>query len=187
MALDLTGEPVTLAEAKGHLGVRNDFRDGEISRLIVAARERVEGYSGRALKRREVTETFDGFRSATGAPIALKLGPVHSVDSIAYMSGDGLVLHPPGGVVMEFDNSFRLLSRGDGWPVVPSGTPVQVRYTAGFGGEGAAVPQMLVQAMLLLVGLWFENHEGAVVGRSAVELPEGVKSLCRDFRPAGVS
>ena len=199
MALDLAREPVSLAEAKKHLGVRSDFRDGEIARLVVAARERIELYTGRALVRRTIVDTLTAFTDG-GRPASFALGPVHRVKAVRYVATEGgLVDLDPVPLVVGPVGHRWLMCRaaGQSWPSLgPSGV-VQVEYVAGFGavepgggdtvGVVVPVPQLLVQAMLMLVGTWFENHEGAVVGTSAVELPFGVKDMCRDFRPSGVA
>lgn len=193
MALDLSREPITLEEAKKHLGVRTDFRDAEIAGLIVAARERVEGYTGRALYRREVVQVLDAF-APDGGPIVCELGPVHKVVGVRYVAPGGLVdLDDAFAPVGPIGNRWHIYAGGS-WPVLPARSVAEVRYIAGFGpleeggeGEVAPIPQMLVRAMLLLVGTWFENHEGAVVGTSVIELPFGVRDLCRDFRPSGVA
>lgn len=191
MARSLDREPVTLEEAKRHLGVRSPMRDDEIAGLIIAARERVEGYTGRALVRREVVQVVDRF-DADG-PFVCDLGPVHRVVAVEYLSGGAMVELADAFVpVGPIGNQWHIYA-GGAWPVLGPRGVAQVRYVAGFGplepdGEGdvVPVPEMLVRAMLLLVGTWFENHEGAVVGTSVVELPFGVKDLCRDFRPSGV-
>lgn len=198
MALDLSREPVSLAEAKKHLGVRTDFRDDEISSLVVAARERVEAYTGRALVRRDLVQALAGSasgRDQSPEPIYFELGPVHAVKAVRYLSAsEGMVeFVTPFQAIGPIGNRW-LLHMVDGpGPSLRSSAFTQIEYVAGFGplepgGVGAEVPvpRMLVQAMLLLVGSWFENHEASVVGTSAVELPFGVKDLCRDFRPSGV-
>lgn len=192
MAVDLSREPVSLAEAKRHLGVRTDFRDEEIADLIVAARERVELYTGRALFRRVVTETFEAFPDRE-RPIVCQIGPVHEVRGVRYIGASGLVdLDDAFVPVGPIGNRWHIYAAD--WPLVARPKFVEVRYVAGFGpleegevGEEVKVPRLLIRALLLLVGTWFENHEGAVVGRSVVELPNGVKDACQDFRPSGVA
>ena len=192
MARDLSREPVSLELAKSHLGVRTAFRDDEIAGLIIAARERVEGYTGRALVRREVAQVLDAFDA--GGPIVCEYGPVHSVVGVRYLDGGAMVdLVDAFAPVGPIGNRWHIYAGGS-WPVLAPRAVAEVRYVAGFGplepggeGEPIPVPEVLVRAMLLLVGTWFENHEGAIVGTSVVELPFGVRDLCRDFRPSGVA
>jgi len=191
--LDLVGEPVSLAEAKKHLGVRTDFRDEEIAGLIVAARERVELYTGRALTRRVVVQTLDRFADPAG-PIVCEFGPVHSVEGVRYLSSGQLIdLDDAFVPVGPIGNRWHIYGGGS-WPTLAAPAFAEVRYLAGFGPlpdgeEGVAVPipQLLLRAVMLLVGTWFENHEGAIVGTSVAELPFGVKDACRDFRPSGIA
>ena len=193
MAADLAREPVSLDEAKKHLGVRTAFRDDEIARLVVAAREKVEEYTGRALTRRTVVDQLGGFGS-TREPACLTFGPVHSVTAVRYLAAAGdLVALAAVARVIRFVNSFRLYpTPGQSWPSLGEPALVEVEYEAGFGpredgSAGDPVPELLRQAMLLLVGTWFENHEGAVVGTVTAELPFGVRELCRGFRPSGLA
>jgi len=44
------------------------------------------------------------------------------------------------------------------------------------------VPEPLLQAMKLLVGHWFENREGVLIGVTARELPLAVQSLIFPYR-----
>jgi uncharacterized phiE125 gp8 family phage protein len=57
-----------------------------------------------------------------------------------------------------------------------------VTYVAGYGATSDTVPDAIRHAILLLVGFWFENREGVVVGTIAKELPFAVKSLLDAYR-----
>lgn len=64
-------------------------------------------------------------------------------------------------------------------PVIPDPQRFQVIYQAGYAGAGDvwAAPQDIQQAVLLLVGHWYENRESVVVGTSAVEVPLSVQAI----------
>lgn len=52
-----------------------------------------------------------------------------------------------------------------------------------YGGEGQEeVPPALVEAVLQLVGHWYENREATLVGVSAQQLPHGVSDIIREYR-----
>lgn len=197
MARDLSREPVSLASAKKHLGIRTDFRDEEIADLIVGARQQVEHESGMALVRRELVDNFAAFKDGTGAAHKLAYGPVHSVAAVSYLDGEGELVEvdPLPRVLQTGEYQWKLFpSAGSSWPALGAEPFVAVRYEAGYGPladdpqDGAVeVPETLRRAVLLLIGHWFENHEGAVVGTIAAELPFGVRDLCRPFRPAGIA
>ena len=75
------------------------------------------------------------------------------------------------------------LAYGADWPrenLYPT-NPVNIRFTAGFGGA-ADVPGPVVAAMKLLVGHWYENRENSLVGVSVNELPMGVTALLANYR-----
>lgn len=174
---DGVNEPVSVPEAKARLGIRTDARNEEIGRLISAAREHVEDLSGHLLVRRPFQ--IVGQTTPSGlTPIRVHVEPVHDVNSFAVVERDGSstalegtaflggMLYPPVDSV---------------WPVSTYGFVLEV--DAGY--EEGECPAQLIQALLLLVGHWFENHEAVVVGTSGFELPLGVKDLCRNFRAPG--
>lgn len=193
------GEPVSLEDAKKFLGVRTDHRDDEIVRNIAAARGLVEDMSGVVLARRVILDPLDGFG---GSPVRLARRPVNQVLGVRYLDANGELqeMLPAPRVVQLAVGPVLLPTGSAGWPVVPiaagmSTGYVEVELDAGYGDpvdgvgdevEGKPVPEQLVHAILLLVGHWFENHEGAVVGTTAAEVPLGVKDLCRSFRSAGL-
>jgi hypothetical protein len=71
---------------------------------------------------------------------------------------------------------------GKSWPATRNyldatgNYPAEVRFIAGYGAAGSAVPENFRQAMLLLVGHWFENRE-EVSGSSLASIPKGVEAL----------
>ena len=184
-------EPVSVAEAKSRLGIRTDHRDDEIARLIKAARGQIETYTGRALVRRTFVEPV----ALDQKPVRISPVPVHSVTAFRYLDGAGDLVD-----LDDVPRVFRMAvgyclfpASGTSWPGLGAEGYAEVEFVAGFGKgadglpvDAEPVPDTLIQAMLLLVSNWFENHEGAVVGSGAVELPFGVRDLCRDFRPAGI-
>ena len=70
------------------------------------------------------------------------------------------------------------LDRDSNWPndtlVVLNGVVIQV--VVGYGDD-ADVPQEYKQAILLLLGHWYENREQVTVGEVAREIPMGVEAL----------
>lgn len=53
--------------------------------------------------------------------------------------------------------------------------------TAGYA-DAAAVPQGIKQAMLLLVGSWYENREATISGATIAEVPFAVDALIAPYR-----
>ena len=73
---------------------------------------------------------------------------------------------------------------GQSWPgtTLKTAAGVTITFVAGYGATSASVPESIRQAILLLVGHWYENREATVgVGNMQV-LPMGVKALLSDYR-----
>jgi len=158
-------EPITLSEAKSHVGVDIDAWDSDIAAAVATARSMVEGATGRML----VTQTWDGYLDAFPCGcIEVRRAPLVSVSSIVYTDPDGAsqtlaadqyqvdavgveprILPVPGGV----------------WPVARYGTvnAVRVRMVLGYGAA-SAVPPELKSAIKLIAGTLFAYREDQVTG-----------------------
>jgi uncharacterized phiE125 gp8 family phage protein len=177
--IDLEGEPVTLEQAKAHLGVTSTIDDGLISGLVMAAREYAESYTGLILTAREVVETVDRF----GAWVNLYAWPVREVISVAYLDSagteqtlDDVLMHVPLA-----RRPVRITSAvGAVWPnaaALPGAVTITVQ--AGYATP-SDVPQSIKQAMLLMVRHWYDNPSAVAAGGSgvgAVEVPLGARAL----------
>jgi uncharacterized phiE125 gp8 family phage protein len=195
MALKLytgpTVEPVTLEEAKLHLRVDDPSTssgadDNVIRDLITAARLDIETLSMHAL----ITQTWDLYLDAfPGSEIQLPMPPVQSVTGVYYTPDStgveatvtstyyrtDIISYPPR-VVLKSDYSWP----GDALIEVNG---VKVRFVAGFGDDPSDVDQRLRQAVLLLVGHYYENREAIYTGRTKPELlPMGVSGLVWEYR-----
>lgn len=172
-------EPVSLTEAKLHLREDGTEQDTLIEGLITAAREYVEGQIGRYLMTQTIRQLFDDF-PASGNPIRLDVTPVQSVSSVNYLDTDGVstildtndyrsdVVSEPARIEEHYDEA---------WPAsrVVSNC-VWVDVIAGYA-NAAAVPRGLKQAILLLVGHWFENREAVAIGTITSEVPLAAQAL----------
>jgi uncharacterized phiE125 gp8 family phage protein len=164
-----TVEPVTLEEAKSHLRVDFTDDDAYIQGLISAARGYAEGVQKRSLAPQTLELTIDSFPSK----ISLQRGPVRSVGSVKYTTRDGnsntiastdYMLSAAGDVIPLVNWPSDLLLPADG---------VQVQYAAGY----TEIPATTKQAILLMIGHWYENREAVVIGQAPSELPLAVNSL----------
>lgn len=177
-------EPVTLAQAKLH--VRQDLADDDtlIATLITTARETVEAESWHALMTQTLELVLDAWPSRRA--IELPRPPLQSVQSITLTddSGQAIVWSPSSYHVDSDSIPGRIvLAAGASWPSVtlaPVGG-IRIRYVAGWASAGL-VPTSLTQAMLLLIGHWYENREAT--GRSTNEIARGVKALLWRYRMA---
>lgn len=178
-------EPISLDQARWQLKDPLDT-DEQISVLIVAAREFVEGVTGLVLTHRSVTETAGQF----GRWIDLASWPVTSVDAIRYpLAGVSTLLAPTAWAVSYARRPVRILPVSSGWGVggaycgPQASLPIEIDVTAGFATP-ADVPATVKQAMLLLIASWYGNRDAAEVGAraAAIEIPFGVEVLLRRHR-----
>lgn len=178
-------EPVSLAEAKGQCNVEvaETYWDDTLTFLIVAAREKVETDSTRAL----ITRSFKQYvsRWPNSDRFALMRQPVSAVTHVKWTDDEGTVTtltvntdyladlkSKPPAIVLPYNESW------------PSGTlnpasPIEVQFVAGYA-NAAAVPSKFKLAMRLLIGHWFKHRESIVLGSSstlAVEVPQAYQSL----------
>jgi uncharacterized phiE125 gp8 family phage protein len=177
-----TAEPVPLdgdGSAKQHLRVDTTDEDGYISGLIIAAREYCEAYQGRAY----VTQTWELSLDCWPARdwIQIPKPPLQAVESIAYRLADGTeqILDPSCYAVDPKSQPGRLaLRQGCSWPsgeLWPLGA-ITIRFVAGYG-DPDKVPQRAKQAMLLLIGHWFEHREAVLTGSISKEIEFAVRAL----------
>jgi uncharacterized phiE125 gp8 family phage protein len=190
-------EPVTLEEARLHLRLdasgspATHADDAIVSALITAARQHIDGrdgWLGRALATQTWEMVLDGFPCHE---MVVPLPPLQEVVSITYVDGDG-----EEQTLTEGDD-FRVIGdREPAWIVpVYNGTwpttrcqedAVRVRFTTGYGDTSSppvtpALPMPIKQAMLLLIGHWYEHREEVIAG-NMMELPVAVNSLLAPYR-----
>lgn len=198
-------EPLSTAEAKLHLRVDHTSDDTLISALIVAAREHVENYIVGSL----VEQTRAVYLSSWPyTPFRLPCGPVQEIESVKYADSDGVentvstdlyYLSPGGELCLETFES---------WPTARLRGPgaIEITYLTGYppvetvipGEEegdpdteetdyGGNIPQAIKQAMLLLIGEWYEQREAAAYTKYTIQtIPWGVKQLLAPYREATV-
>ena len=160
-------EPFLLADAKLHLKVLTTNEDALITDMITAAREEVEKYCNISLVEQTIEESFPCFPVAENynmlSSLWLSVSPLISIDSISYIDTDG-VSQPLATTVYDLDDKQKpgkvTLKFNQTWPATAKiENAVTVTYKAGFGATAADVPQSIKQAMLLMLGNWFEKRE----------------------------
>lgn len=172
-----TIEPVTLSEAKAQCRIDGEVDDALLNGKIQAAREYCEGLDWRAY----LTQTIELWLTAWPSAIVLPRPPLQSVTSIKYYDVADVeatfaasnyfvdTVSAPGRVV---------LKDGKTWPstVLRTYNAICVTYVAGWTAA-ARVPQTIKDAMLLLIGHWYENREATISGTIARPIELGVRSL----------
>jgi len=176
-------EPLTLAEVKRHLRIDHTGDDVYLNDyLIPAAREYVEDETERQLITATWAIKLPEF-PAGGEPLRLPKPKLLTVSTITYYTSDvsttwsstaySVLTTEHQGVVEE--------STLDSWP----GTDIRrdavtVTYTAGYGAAASSVPLKIKQAMLLLIGNWYEHREAADL-TVAKQIEFGVSALLRHY------
>lgn len=171
-------EPVTLETAKLHLRVDGTDEDVYITDQIIAAREYVEGETGRALPPQTWAVTLHGWPPAH---FLLPKPPLVEVTSIRYLDADGVwqtwaasnytTTAPKGPACRHGEVQ---LAYGVSYPTL-RGVPNQVvmTFTCGYSATNP-VPRDLVEAMLLHLGLHYRFRGdpmlGALTGAEHTEL-----------------
>ena len=182
-----TVESLTLTEAKAHLRVDTADDDTYITTLIVVARRYLDGYSG-VLGRCLVNSTWDLVLDTfpSDGIIDIPLLPLVSVASINYIDGDG-ASQLLATSVYDVDTGKGLvrLAYDQSWPATRSVyNAVTVQFVAGYG-VAADVPETLKQAMLLLIGHFYENRETVSAIKSSV-VPMSVNALIAPYKTGRV-
>lgn len=169
-------EPLDREEVKAHLRITSGDEDTYLDRLITAARQYVEEYTGRQLITATWKETrwrFPCWEWIADRPDLI------SVSSVVYTASDGTSTTMPSTDYTVSTNQHRGIvtpAYGTSWPAARYQIDsVALTYTSGYGSTPASVPQAIRQAMLLLIGHWYENREAT--GSISKELEFSVGAL----------
>jgi uncharacterized phiE125 gp8 family phage protein len=179
-------EPVTLAEAKLHCRIDVDDDDTLVASLISTAREHLEQIS-----RPRVAMTAQKWLYVTDEwpaddTIELRPYPLLSVDEVRYTDDDGVeTTIASSEYQVDTYSAPGRLHMLNGWPsaTLAALNGLQIEFTAGYGLDVLSPPMAMRQAVLLLVGHWYENRELALMtGAMPKELPFAVKALFGPWR-----
>lgn len=178
----VTTEPITTAEAKTHLRVTDSSEDTKIADLIVAAREYAEAATGKLMAARVVTAVSNEFPSLN-TPLTLPVGPVvvSASVTVSFKDIDGTTTDISTDVEVDSysEKPELVLKPDESWPTdqLYPVNPVTVSYTA-----GATPSKRAKNAMLLLIGHWFDNREEVVVGQETYTVPFAAEALLQQER-----
>lgn len=176
--------PIELEEAKRHCRVDHDEDDDLITGLIGTAIQYLDGPSG-ILGRAVMPQVWLLELGGWPGSIVLPVEPVRSV-TVTYVDRDGvtqtldaefydLSAWPSHAVELTFVDGFQR-------PELASDKyPVRIEINAGYA-DAASVPSPLKTAMKMLIGLWYEQREAAVVGTITAKLPMAVDALIAPYR-----
>ncbi len=173
---------VSLAEAKQHLRVDSDFDsdDAYITTLIEVATDLVEQFT----RRRLITQTYNLYYDQFPDYMNLQVGIVASVVHIKYrdtsdveqtLAGANYVLDDkikPGRIYISSTGTFP--------ETYDRPNAVEVEFTV--GSAAADVESAIKQAILIIVGRYFEQRQDVVIGTIATELPLMVEYILTPYR-----
>lgn len=191
-----TARPVTLAQAKAQCNIESADLNHDVllERLIKAARQHAERYMGRRIIEQTIELVLDGW--PVEGYLELHGGELRELLAIYYRDSDDVEQTWAAAEYRADDAAIpaRVFPlRGYSFPGL-SGLPasVRIRYKVGYPpGTGsptdyaANVPEDIKQAILLMVGTWFENREETIVGTISSQLALGVERLLWPYRVLG--
>lgn len=136
--------------------------DNLLSMLITTARELTENITGRALATQTIEAYLDEFPSEDY--IELPYPPLQSVTSVKYKNSAGTETTMTANTDYIVDTDRKV-----GRVVLPYGVtwqsfvqypvnPIKIKFVCGYYASNL-IPKSLKQAMLLLIGYWYENRE----------------------------
>lgn len=163
---------VDLALAKAQCRVTSSSEDALIAQYLAAAQAWVEAYTRKKLTASSaVVQTFSGF---PGDPYAFPLfwGPNIASAEVTYTDENGDEQTITTGRLVA-DKLYPPLSTD--WPAIEANSAVTVEYAAGY----STIPPELDQAVLLLVGEYFDNRTAGVASPAVTA---AVESLCEPYR-----
>lgn len=157
--------PVSLELTRMHL--RNeDLRvdDALVRALILSATQNIEAQYGIALLEQTVVQTHNAFPASSDTPMLLRIAPLLSVTSIAYIDAAGATQTWSASQYTSgrFNNTAFIVPKiGYSWPSGLAKMPnaVTITYDAGYGTKSENIPEPIKQAILLNVGWLYENRE----------------------------
>jgi uncharacterized phiE125 gp8 family phage protein len=177
-------EPVTLDEARAYVRMDDTGEDALLATLITAARLHVESVTGQALLSqgwRLVLDCWPGDRA-----VPLPVAPALSLTAITvYDAADAATVLPLAGVLLDGKGAPpRLFLPASLTPgvVLRERQGLEIDYVAGYGADAADVPADLRQAVLLLVGYWFENRDAVAIAGSGALAPSGFDLMVAPYK-----
>lgn len=149
-------EPVTIAQLRKQLELSptDDAHDDQLTLLGQAAREQWEHDTDSVTMAQTLSVTAPYL-----SEFALPKRPIQSITHIKYYSGGSLATVPTTVYSLDAPRRMVRLNELQSWPSADTRWDAAiVTYVAGYSST-SAVPAIAKQAILLLVGQYFENRD----------------------------
>ena len=187
--IDPTAALVSLNDAKLHCRVDGNDEDALITNLVLSAVSYLDGYSG-ILGRALITQTWRVDYAAFEDLMRLPVGNLISVLAVTYYDVNNAQQTLADTVYSSLSDTggpFIGRKANQSWPATYTRPDaVRVTWTAGYGAAAANVPMPIRQAVLLLVGHWYENRATVNVGNIVSAIPFTVDALLAPFRRSAI-
>ena len=154
--------------------------DTLLTSLTTTARKYCAGFQNRAYITQTWSLWLDNWPS--GNSVRIPLPPLQKINSVKYYGTDDAE-HTMSATDYFTDDKSEpgrlVLAYGKSWPSASlrPANGVCIEFDAGYGDAAADVPAEVKQAMLLLIGNWYENREATVTGIISREIEFAVRSL----------
>lgn len=181
---DAAAEPLTLTEVKSWERIDDTASENDLTALIKAARQRVEGDTSRALVNKTFTFTLD--KVPANNVITVPIGPLSSVTSITSYATDDTSSTVASSVYRVDTSSVPgriVLKNGQVWPTgLRRQDALSIVFVAGYGAASSNITDTpLIMAMRLLIEHWFANRGAVAIGTISTEIELGYRFLIRDY------
>jgi len=178
-------EPVSLGRVKRALGLDNvRDHDTTLQEVIKSATNAVSSDLGRALCTTVYTLYLERW---PGRQIQLPYPPLISVGSVKYYGDttETLDTFSSGSYTVSTggDPGVIWLNEDKDWPdLMDRPNPIQIEFSAGYGGDTDDVPPSIQQAVCYTACYFFDQPLPVITGTIATELPLGVSRLIESER-----
>lgn len=155
-------EPISTADAKTYLNVSTSLHDTLIDNLVSASRVLYERYTGSAVISQTITQVWE--YTPCDAEFELSVNPLitSTLPVLSYADSDGnyQTWASSNYTLDSISPLARIVKKSTAsWPTVGEfPNRWQCVYLAGYA-SAAAVPEDIIDAILLMVGFLYENRE----------------------------
>lgn len=179
--------PISVAEAKSHMGVTFSNDDTLIGIYVSSATRLCENF----LQRKLITQTWKMWLDYWPSSIKVLFGDLQSVTHVKYTDDDESQETLSSSVYLVDVNSVPgriILKKNQVWPsdTLSPMNPIEVQFVTGYGATAATVPDDIRNAVLLTTAHFYENRELYLVSKlqslGVAEIPKTANALLQNYR-----